>query len=206
MVQRGIFEFIYHEHLSYFSLHVLARAAAANGLAIVAVELIPTQGGSLRCWMSRNDEAYPPTAEFDRLLRAEVDAGVPDGNFLDGFAERINGVTTTIKDVVHGLSKVGRRICGYGASARAVTLLAQAEVGRDIAWIVDDNPRKTGYFTPGDGIPIVEAGRLTADAADYCVLFAWNFAADIRARSAAFAASGGAFIVPFPELSITRLG
>ncbi|WP_214103128.1 class I SAM-dependent methyltransferase [Acrocarpospora catenulata] len=202
MVQHGIFEFVYHEHLSYFSLHVLAQAAAANGLAVFDAELIPAQGGSLRCWIGRDDEARPSSIELDRILRAEVDAGVPDGSFLDGFADRVNRVCTTLNDVLAGLSKVGGRICGYGASARAVTLLSQAGVGGQIAWIVDDNPRKVGKFTPGDGIPIVSSERLTAEAADYCVLFAWNFEASIRARSAAFTAGGGAFVVPFPELAI----
>ncbi|MET8053917.1 class I SAM-dependent methyltransferase [Streptosporangium sp. NPDC005286] len=202
MVQHGIFEFVYHEHLSYFSLHVLAQAAEANGLTVSDAELIPTQGGSLRCWIRRDDEARPSTAGFDRILQAEVDAGVPDGSFLDGFADRIDRVCTTLNDVLGGLSRVGRRVCGYGASARAVTLLSQAGVGGEIAWIVDDNPRKVGKYTPGDGIPIVSSERLAANAADYCVLFAWNFEASIRARSAAFSAAGGAFVVPFPELSI----
>ncbi|MEV0623704.1 class I SAM-dependent methyltransferase [Nonomuraea sp. NPDC050404] len=203
MVRHGIFEFIYHEHLSYFSLHVLVRAAEANGLAVFDAELIPTQGGSLRCWIGRDDDARATTAELDRILRAEAEAGVPDGSFLNGFAARIERVCTTLGDVLGGLSKTGRRICGYGASARAVTLLSQAGVGGEIAWIVDDNPRKVGKFTPGDGIPIMGSERLAADAADYCVLFAWNFAAGIRARSTAFTAGGGSFVVPFPELSIS---
>ncbi|MEU8378640.1 class I SAM-dependent methyltransferase [Streptosporangium sp. NPDC048865] len=202
MVRHGIFEFVYHEHLSYFSLHVLARAAEANGLAVFDAELIPTQGGSLRCWMGRDDDARTPTAEFDRILKVEADAGVPGGGFLDGFANRVERVCTTLDDVLGGLSKAGRRICGYGASARAVTLLSQAGVGDRIAWIVDDNPRKVGGFTPGDGIPVVGSDRLTAGSADYCVLFAWNFEAGIRARSATFSAAGGSFVVPFPELSI----
>lgn len=204
MVRHGIFEFIYHEHLSYFSLHVLTRAAEANGLTVFDAELIPTQGGSLRCWLGRDDDARPPTAEFERILRVEAVAGVPDGRFLHGFADRVDRVCTTLGDVLSGLSKIGRRICGYGASARAVTLLSQAGVGGEIAYIVDDNPRKVGGFTPGDGVPIVGSERLTAEEADYCVLFAWNFAAGIRARSTAFTAAGGAFIVPFPELSVWR--
>ncbi|MFF5113717.1 methyltransferase domain-containing protein [Streptosporangium sp. NPDC000509] len=202
MVQHGIFEFVYHEHLSYFSLHVLARAAEANGLAVFDAELISTQGGSLRCWIGRDDDGRSPSAEFDRILWAEVDAGVPDGGFLDGFANRVDRVCTTLNDVLGGLSKTGRRISGYGASARAVTLLSQAGVGGEIDWIVDDNPRKVGKFTPGDGIPIVGSERLVAGSTDYCVLFAWNFEASIRARSTAFSTAGGSFVVPFPELSI----
>lgn len=103
-----------------------------------------------------------------------------------------------------GLTDMGRRICGYGASARAVTLLVQAGVADDIAFVVDDDRRKVGRYTPADGLPILPVDRLRAEDVDYCVLFAWNFGDTIRARNTAFTSGGGAFIVPFPNLTVLR--
>lgn len=204
MMRHGMFEFVYHEHLSYFSLHVIARVAEANGLRLVDADLISTQGGSLRCWFARDSDPGEPSDRVADILRAEAEAGERDGSLVDGFATRVERVCTTLRDVLGGLTATGRRICGYGASARAVTLLAQAGVADDIAFVVDDNRRKVGRYTPADGIPIVPVERLRAEDVDYCVLFAWNFGDTIRARNTAFTVSGGAFIAPFPNLTVLR--
>lgn len=135
-----------------------------------------------------------------RLLAEEASAGVPDGSFLAGFPAKAERVASRLNDVVGGLARLGRRVCGYGASARAVTLLAQSGAGEHIPWIVDDNARKVGLYTPGDGIEVRDTTRLREEDIDYCVLFAWNYAGDIRRRHARF---GGAFIAPLPELTIT---
>ncbi|MFI5960264.1 methyltransferase domain-containing protein [Cryptosporangium sp. NPDC051539] len=204
MMRHGMFEFVYHEHLSYFSLHVVARAAEASGLRLVDADLIPTQGGSLRCWLARDDDPAEVSPGVARILHAEVEAGERDGTLVSGFSDRVKGVSASLHDVLGGLTATGRRICGFGASARAVTLLAQAEVAGDIDFIVDDNPRKVGCFTPADGIPIVPVSRLRPEDVDYCVLFAWNFGDTIRARHRAFTAGGGAFVLPFPDLTVVR--
>jgi SAM-dependent methyltransferase len=202
MAAQGAFEFVYHEHLSYFSLHALSRVAENHGLTVVDVQQIPTQGGSLRCWLRRADGQPRParTAAVTRLLAEEASAGVPDGSFLAGFPAKAEQVASRLNDVVGGLARLGRRVCGYGASARAVTLLAQSGAGEHIPWIVDDNARKVGLYTPGDGIEVRDTARLREEDIDYCVLFAWNYASDIRRRHARF---GGAFIAPLPELTIT---
>jgi hypothetical protein len=204
MIANGMFELIYHEHLSYFSLHNMVRLAEEHGMVIVEVDQVPTQGGSLRCWLRPADAPGldGPAPSAAELMREEKIAGVADGSFLDGFHDRVRASTTRLGDVVTGLAATGKRICGYGASARAVTLLGQAKIGEHIRLIADDNPLKHGWYTPGDGIPVVPPDRLNASEADYCLLFAWNFAEDIVRRTRSFTGAGGAFIVPFPTLSI----
>jgi SAM-dependent methyltransferase len=203
MAATGAYEFVYHEHVSYFSMHVLRSALARHGMTVVDVEEVPTQGGSLRCWVRPAAAATAePSPRLQALLAKETRAGLTDGSLLAGFGQQIADVNSRIADVVTGLAMVGRRVCGYGASARSVTLMAQAGIGDDIAWIVDDNPRKVGWYVPGSGTPIMPSRQLTNRNADYCVLFAWNFAADILRSTRAFGAGGGSFIVPFPTFTV----
>jgi C-methyltransferase C-terminal domain/Methyltransferase domain/Putative zinc binding domain len=205
MISEAVFELIYHEHLSYFSLHNLVLLAEQHGLVITDVEQLPTQGGSLRCWLRRAGApgTEQPGPRVASLLTAERTAGVADGSFLRSFPRRVQASTARLNDVVTGLAATGVRLSGYGASARAVTLLGQARVGEHLAWIADDNPLKQGLYTPGDGIPVVSRDRLDASAERYCLLFAWNFAEDIMRHSRSFTDSGGSFILPFPTLSIS---
>lgn len=204
MAAEGMYEFIYHEHVCYFSLHTLRAAVRRHGMDIVDVEEVPTQGGSIRCWVRRAEALVPADIgpSVADVLRREDDAGLTDGTLLREFADRVSRVNTMLGDVVGGLHAKGKRICGYGASARAVTLMSQAGIGGAMDWIADDNPRKIGLYVPGSGIPIRPSSKLTSDVADYCVLFAWNFGSDIAARTAEFTDGGGMFIVPFPELTV----
>lgn len=200
MVAGGVFEFVYHEHTAYYSAHVLRNAFARQGLALVDVERIDTQGGSLRCWVRH--EPAEPSAAVTRLLAVEREAGVADGSFLTGYADRVLKVADRLNDVVAGLHARGRAICGYGASARAVTLLGQTGIGPYLEWIADDNPRKVGLFTPGDGIEVVGRQWLDQRKADYCVVFAWNYADSVRRNASAFVEAGGHLIIPFPDLVV----
>jgi C-methyltransferase C-terminal domain/Methyltransferase domain/Putative zinc binding domain len=204
MAANGMYEFIYHEHMSYFSLHTMRAAVNRHGMEVVDVEEVATQGGSIRYWVRPADavtsaDISPRVAE---LMRREESAGITDGDLVREFAARASRVNTGLRDVINGLRAAGKRICGYGASARAVTLMNQAGIGDAIDWIVDDNPRKVGLYVPGSAIPVVASSTLGHDAADYCVVFAWNFWSDITEKLADFTRGGGMFVVPFPELAV----
>ncbi|HUQ55153.1 class I SAM-dependent methyltransferase [Lentzea sp.] len=204
MVTEGMYEFIYHEHVAYFSLRTMRSAVNRHGMEVVDVEEVPTQGGSIRCWVKLADGLTQAdiSPRVTDLLRREDDAGLTDGSLLRRFAARVSRVNTMLCDVVGSLHASGKRICGYGASARAVTLMSQAGIGHAVNWIADDNPKKIGLYVPGSGIPIRPPSELTPDESDYCVLFAWNFSADITAKTVDFTGGGGMFIVPFPELTV----
>lgn len=204
MATDGTYEFVYHEHVSYFSLHTLRTAVIAHDMEITDVEEVPTQGGSLRCWVRRRAAVSRDAVSrrVQAMLDRETACGLTDGTALTDFAERVWRINSGVADVVHGLSALGRRICGYGASARAVTFMAQSGIGDQVSYIVDDNPRKVGWYVPGAAVPVVDSGRLSARESDYCVLFAWNFSSDILRTRAKFRAAGGRFIVPFPALTM----
>jgi hypothetical protein len=202
MARDGIFEFVYHEHMSYFSLATLRQAMGRHGMRIVDVDEVPTQGGSLRCWVRRADAPGEASPKVAALLDREDRAGLTDGSLLRDFGDRVRRVTGRVEDVVGGLAGKDRRIAGYGASARAVTFMAQCGIAEHIAWIADDNPRKVGWYVPGSGKGVVKPDRLAAGEVDYCVLFAWNFADDIVSATRSFSAGGGSYVVPFPALTV----
>ncbi|MGW0844364.1 class I SAM-dependent methyltransferase [Streptomyces sp. NPDC002787] len=204
MAVAGMYEFIYHEHMSYFSLHALRIAAQRHDLSVVDVEEVPTQGGSIRCWLRPADTVRPADVSpaVTDLLHREEAAGLTDGTLLHDFAARTRRINTGLHDVIHGLRARGKRLSGYGASARAVTLMAQAGIDDAIDRIVDDNPRKHGFHVPGSGIPVLPTDTLDRARTDYCVLFAWNFRDDITAGLTDFVRAGGMFVVPFPQLTV----
>lgn len=109
--------------------------------------------------------------------------------------------------LLSGLKARGKRICAYGAPAKATTLMYHFGLDNNLLdYIVDDNPLKQGLYSPGLHIPIVDATRLYEDKPDYLLILAWNFSGAIMRAHQHFLTGGGRFIVPLPELKVVKRG
>jgi len=105
--------------------------------------------------------------------------------------------------MLQGLREHGKKIAGFGAPAKATTLMHHFGVGSHMLdFIVDDNPRKQGLYTPGLHVPVVPAAKIAECKPDYLLVLAWNFADVIIQTHKPFVDAGGRFIVPLPNLEI----
>ncbi len=101
------------------------------------------------------------------------------------------------------LKGAGQRIAGFGAPAKATTLMYHFEIGPELVdFIVDDSPLKQGLFTPGYHIPVLPASAIYERKPDYLLMLAWNFAGPIMKNHRAYREAGGRFIVPIPKLEV----
>lgn len=73
------------------------------------------------------------------------------------------------------LKAEGKSIAGYGAPAKATTLLSYLGIADMINFIVDDAPLKQGKYMPGNHIPIVPSWYLYEKQPDYLLIIVWNF-------------------------------
>jgi hypothetical protein len=103
------------------------------------------------------------------------------------------------------LRKEGSKVAGFGAPAKATTLMYQFGLdAKDLDFIIDDSPLKQGLYSPGRFVPVIDSSVLN-DAArrpDYLVILAWNFAQPIIKKHQPYHQAGGKFIVPIPQLQI----
>lgn len=97
----------------------------------------------------------------------------------------------------------GRAIAGYGAPAKAGTLLNACGIGaREIAYRTDTTSLKQHKLLPGSHIPILPPNDGGRPDPDYYLLFAWNYAQEILDKEQRYLRDGGRFIVSVPEPSI----
>lgn len=201
LLANNLFDIVYHEHLCYYHLTPLVPFFARLGMEVFNVRRIPVHGGSIRVFVQRAGGPHARTAGLDAFLKEERQAGLETHAPLAAFADRVERNKRRLHDLLDPLRAAGKRIVGYGAPAKATTLLYTFGIGAEtLDYIVDDDRTfKQGRFMPGSHIPIVSPDRLYEDHPDYALILAWNFAEPIMKNHARFTEQGGHFIIPVPE-------
>ena len=97
-------------------------------------------------------------ASVAEMLQREKELGIHDFKTYEDFARRVYKNREKLVRLVRELKSQGRSIAGYGAPAKATTLLSFCNLGSDVIdYIVDDSPLKQGLYLPGMHIPIVSS-------------------------------------------------
>lgn len=179
--EAGAFDQIYHEHLSYFTFGSFAYALRQAGLQAVQLEYLPVHGGSLRVMAApaRENEFMPLP---------------PPNSTVAIFARKAGQI---IKELPLFLEGRKGHIAGYGAPAKATTLLNAAKIDETLLpYTVDSTPFKVGRYIPGTSIPIRAESALGYP--EYVLILAWNFADEIMQKLPT--GTRGAVPIPFPSL------
>lgn len=198
-----LFDTIYHEHLSYHSVRPLIPFLAAHGLELIEAVRVPTHGGSLRGIAQRTGGPRRVGASVADMLAYEKKLGLEKAETFHAFAARIEERKRQLAGLLAERKAQGRRIVGYGAPAKATTLMYHFGLGRDaLDYIVDDSPLKQGLYSPGLHVPVRPARALEENPPDDIVILAWNFAEPIMKKLQPYREAGIRFIVPLPEVKL----
>jgi len=200
LIGDGGFDQIYHEHLSYYSLHALSHLAKRFGFVVADVETVPIHGESLRVFFQKKGKS---SLRVTKLLAREKKAGLDTIRAYRRFAPKVEKNKRDLVKLLDSLKKKGFTIAGYGASAKGNTLLNYMHISRKhLDFITDTIPLKQWTFTPGAHIPVVPPDMLFTKRPDYLLLLAWNYAPSILHREQALRALGTKFIIPVPKVQV----
>ena len=121
------FDTIYHEHLCYFSLTALERCFRRHDLLVADVRRVPIHGGSLQLHVAPVGSAQPSRQALDLL--AEEANWVDNPSSYRAFAQCVQAVKTSLREMVGDLKQRGCRLAAY-AAAKGCTLLNYCGIGR----------------------------------------------------------------------------
>jgi dTDP-4-dehydrorhamnose reductase len=198
-----LFDVIYHEHIDYHTVTAMRTFANKFQLTLYKVDENSIQGGSIQfffCKISLNKEI---DCSVDRAIEKEAKIQLFNKNILDKWQNVIIQNGRDINHILNSFVSNGKKIVGYGASAKSTTFLYQFKLSsKTIDYIIDDSIYKQNFYTPGLHIPIKSSNMLDVDKIDYILILSWNFTDEILIKLEAYRKNGLRIIIPFPEIKI----
>lgn len=196
LLKKNQFDTIYHEHFSYLSLSVVQRIFKKYKLKIFDVEKIKTHGGSLRIYACHINNNKKIKSSVRKIINEELLYGLEsvDGykNFQrKTFLSKLKFTNFILKEV----SK-GKVIAGFGAAAKANTLINYTGINKEyIKFICDNSTAKINKYMPGSHIPILTREALKEYKPDWVIIFPWNISNEIIRQENYIKDWGGKFLV-----------
>ena len=199
------YDFIYHEHIYYYSLLALKNHFERHNMVIFDLKLINIHGGSMRYYVAKKTSKHAQyiSKNVHDLKSKELSLGYDKPQAYINFSKKVQEKKIELMDIIKKLTNEGKTIAGYGASGRANTIIQYCGITKnDVGYIVDDGPAKQGLYTPGSHIPIKINEYLQENPPDYILIFAWAFYAEIIKKCEDFCNNGGKIIVPLPKVKV----
>ena len=172
------FDNIYHEHTNYWSITSLYKFLNNLNLKIFDVEEINTHGGSIRVYVTQEND-IEINKSVSEYLNYEEDFGLKKISTYMNFGKKIENLKKCVSRNIKKLNEKYSLIVGYGAPAKATTALNYFNIKSEIKYIIEDNPLKKGKFIPGVNIPVVQKIDIE-DKNSLLLVLAWNFFDEIK--------------------------
>ncbi|WCL51208.1 class I SAM-dependent methyltransferase [Leptospira sp. GIMC2001] len=197
-----MFDYIYHEHFSYFSVDVIKNIFNKCGLELIHVKKISPKGGSIRVVAQLKGGRRSIDSSVEKILNEESKNQIKSSGYFQKFESELNDIKERLISSLDKLKSEGKKIIALGASHSTTTLLYHFELAKYIDYIVDDNELKHGKYSPGYHIPVYSTEKLYSDKPDYVLVLAWQHQGSIKAKHNRYIESGGHWIIPLPELVV----
>lgn len=201
VLEKTLFDTIYHEHLDYHALKPLIPFFQGLGLEIFKAKKVDSHGGSIRIFVAHKG-ARGISSQIGEFIDLEEKAQLFHPQTYHEFYKKIHALGECLVDHLVELKRSKKIIAGFGAPAKLTTLAHTFQIEKNlIDYVVDDSPLKQHLFTPGKSWPIYSSQHLydPKTKPDYIVIFAWNFAPSIMKQHPGFT-----YIIPIPTFKIVK--
>lgn len=169
----GLFDYIYHEHYSYFSEHSLYRLSERAGLNIVNVEYSNIRGGTIRVTLDKRSNSIKREKKYERFTS---ESEIKDLSKLVDFSKEY------LKGKLDDYEKRGYNLIGFGASHSTGMLVHKFDLKDRLAYIVDENKDKEGLFMPGTGLRVKLLKELEDVDNTIIIILAWQYYEQIKEK------------------------
>ncbi len=210
----GLFDTIYHEHMSYHTAIALEKFAGETGFKLFRIEEIPSHGGSLRFYLSKDKEQLIDQS-VKKIINEEVNLGLNEVEVLSLIEEKIKNTKAAADIMLKEIAVRSNQVfVGYGAPAKVVTFLAQMDMEDiDLMGIIEDNIDKQSKYLPGSGFAInsleeIQRSIIKNGSKELCInflIFPWNLKSEIIEKLSKWAPKNSNAVVFFPSVEKVKI-
>jgi len=202
-IKKNSYDQFYNEHIYVFSTIALQNILKKNNLEIYDVENINVHGGSNRYYIKKiKNKKIKLSLRFKRNMILEKKYGLHRFSCFKNFSRKVQNSKIDLIKLLKNLKKNNKKIIGYGASAKAVTILNYCNLKENyFDFFYDTTKQKIGKFLPGTRIKVLKYQKLKNNKI-YVFLGAWNFYKEILRKENFFYINSGKFIthIPYPRI------
>ena len=153
------------------------------------------------------NKVYKHSNNIQSYLLDEENKHIYDEQTYMNFAVKTQDIVDNIKMEIIKYKEDGYTCIGFGAAAKAQTLLCYGNINLD--YIIDENPLKIGLYSPKMNIPIVDNNYFINDTNNkfVIIILAWNFASEIKEKIRKYKGTKKVIVIEayFPELVTRKL-
>lgn len=202
IIDKFLFDTIYHEHVSYHSIDPFKHFFVLHGLELFDIDKISTKGGSIRGFVQKKNGPRSEQSIISDMIKVESHRGLHRPDIFKTYEQEILLRKSAVQKYVDQAIKENKKVVGFGASTTAMTLMYHFELTDKLAYLVDDNQAKHGLFAPDCHLEVKPSSVLYTDKPDVVIVLAWQYAGVICKKQQKFVDEGGVFIVPLIDLKI----
>ena len=204
MINKGLFDLIYHEHLSYFSLTPLKFLFKKFNIEIINFEKLNlgASGPAIRLFLAKEKSIYKISSKVKKQIKYEARWGIKKNKKYKIFEKLVKTKIKKIKKIIYLKHKQKFKIGCFTASSKGNTLLNCLNLDKEIIkFSSENNMKKIGKYTPGSHIKIISDESFLKMKFNYALLLSWNYK-NFFLKKSEFAKRGGKFIIPLPTPQI----
>jgi hypothetical protein len=172
------FDTIYHEHFSYLSCNSVDDISKRFGLTLFDLEELSTHGGSNRYWLRKG--VAEKSDSLLKQLQNEKLSGISDEKTWKLTSESITQNLVSLRGWLKQCHAAGETVLGYGAAAKASTLLNAADIPLEyLSEICDLSEEKIGRYIPSANYKVINYENFIKRNPDNVLIFPWNISKEI---------------------------
>ena len=203
-LKKNSYDQFYNEHIYLFSTISLTNLLKKFDLEIFDIKNLETHGGSLRYYIKwKFNKELKKTKYIKKQIENEKKYGLHKYSTYLKFSKNVQKSKIKLLNILKKLKIKKKLVIGYGATAKAVTILNFCNINNDlICNFIDTTPEKINRYMPGKNIKILKYNNNILKKYNYVFLGAWNFKREIMYKEKPFLKKGGKFIthVPTPKI------
>jgi len=207
VLKYNAFDQFYHEHQSYFSYISMKYIIESLGMRIFDVEKYKVHGGTYRFFICKENSNVLTDSvsnfNMSRYITEEQEYGIDSYEVLNLGINIMKTNMFKIKDMLTRLRTRGKKIVGYGATAKFTNVMNMCGLDDNhIDYVLDTTPIKHKKWIPNTNVQIQAYIPNKVKNIDYFYLGAWNYRKEVLEKEEEFLTLGGKFITHIPIIEI----